>query len=54
MLLFGIYRDGTIGYRKLSNQRIDHFFSEGLSKRLIKSQLKKRFERDLLNCEVTD
>jgi hypothetical protein len=54
LLLFGIYRDGTVGYRKLSKAKIPHLFAEGYSRFLIKRYMEKMFKRDLLLREKTD
>ncbi len=52
--MFGIYRDGTVGYRKLFNKKIPHFFFEGYSRFLIKRYMEKKFKRDLLMKKYTD
>jgi len=36
LLLFGIYRDGTVGYRKLFNKKIEYFLFPGYSRFLIR------------------
>ena len=47
LLLFGFYRDGTVGYRKLFNKKLPFLISEGYSRYLIKRDLRKRFKRNM-------
>jgi len=53
LLLFGFYRDGTVGYRKVFNKKLSFFISEEYSRFLIKRDLKKRFERNLTLAKET-
>ncbi len=54
LLLFGIYRDGTVGYRKLFNKKIPYLFTESYSKYLIKRYMYKRFRKDLILSKLTN
>ncbi len=54
LLLFGYYRDGTIGYRKLFNKKIEYFLFEGFSRFLIKRDMQKKFKRDLFCNKITN
>lgn len=53
LVLFGFYRDGTVGYRKLFNKKLPFLFTEGYSKFLIKRDLNKRFRRNYTLAEQT-
>lgn len=47
--LYGYYRDGTTGFRKLFGREIEYFISPAVSKWLIKRKLKYKFNADLEN-----
>ena len=54
LMFFGMYRDGTVGYRKLFSTKIQYFLFESYSKFLIKRDMKKRFRRNFILKKFTD
>ena len=52
LCLYGYYRDGTIGYKKLFKKPKEYVISEGFSKYLIKRKFRYKFNSDLLHEDI--